>query len=152
VSTEFGQLKGAFGTAGEIIVGVGVDATNAERVPQQLDQLAVTLSGRGECQVTEKRQTFLGRSRQVQLVRASLTTVVRAIARGAHRRLVAAVAAVILAVAISVDRHASAVPARQLGQPASAAATAASSSSAAPAAPPCATPYANAVRRVSDQQ
>lgn len=162
VSAEFGELERALGTAGEVVVGIRVDAADAERVPQQLDQLTVALTGRGERQVAEERQPLLGGPRQVQLVRVPLAAVVRAIARRAHRRLIAAIAAVVLAVAVSVDRHAAAVPTRQLGQPASATtdaaaddadtATATTSASAtatararAPVPATCATPDAAAV-------
>lgn len=159
MSAEFGELKRAFRAAGEVVVGICVDATDAKGIPQQLDQLAVTLTGGGERQVAEKWQAFLGRSRQVQLVRVSLAAVVCAVARRAQRRLVATIAAVIFAVTVSVDRHAAAVPTRQLGQPASATTNTAAddadtATDATPASTPtgCAAPDAVAVRRVSDQQ
>ncbi|KYM97152.1 hypothetical protein ALC62_12158 [Cyphomyrmex costatus] len=55
--------------------------------------------------MTEERQTFLGWPGQVQLVRVALAAVVRAIARCAHRRLIAAITAVILAVARVSDQQ-----------------------------------------------
>jgi len=112
--------------------------------------------------MTEERQTFLGWPGQVQLVRVALAAVIRAVARRAHRRLITAITTVILAVAVSVDRHTAAVPTCQLGQPTSAATnataddadttTATAAAAAATATAPAAytTPDAAAVRRVSD--
>jgi hypothetical protein len=154
VSAELSELQRALWTAGEIVVGIGVDAADAERVPQQLDQFAITLTGCGKCQMTEEWQTFLCGPRQVQFVRTSLAAVIRAIARRAHGRLVTVIAAVIFAVAVSVNWYATAVTARQFGQPAGATtATATANIAAATLATPAHyTVDAAAVRRVCDQQ
>jgi len=79
--------------------------------------------------------------------------VVRAIARRAHGRFVTVIAAVIFAIAVSVNRYATAVTARQFGQPAGATATATANIAATTLATPAhCTADAAAVRRVRDQQ